>query len=330
MLKQARLKALKLAAQRRVLRVLRPKLDPYPDQPDDIILSPSAKHQADYENASLSLSWRNNYDKGCLNWHRAAHKKLTELSGYKMPTVIPLQKYEKKHRLSDNLTRKSFYLQLSETHNIPVHLIYDSSFEGVRPVMLCLQGTNSGIHLSWGENRLPADFERIASGSANGVQAAKRGYIAVAIEQSCFGERRETNLPQPSLDPCIDMSNHSLLIGKTIIGERAEDISSVISWLEMNQDMLQLDINRTHIMGNSSGGTSALYAIALDPRIKAGLIGGCIGYIRETIGKRAHSSGQNVIPGILNWLEMDDIVALASPHGMDFFSILLIILNSII
>ena len=50
--------------------------------------------------------------------------------------------------------------------------------------------------------------------------------------------------------------------------------------------------------------------------ISAALIGSCVGYLRETIGRRMNSSGQNVIPGILNWLEMDDILALVDGQAI--------------
>ena len=73
-------------------------------------------------------------------------------------------------------------------------------------------------------------------------------------------------------------------------------------------------------MGTSSGGTTGFFTMAADTRISAGLIGGCIGYYRNTIGKRGDSSGQNVIPDILNWFEMDDIIGLSAPRPLLLFS----------
>jgi hypothetical protein len=42
--------------------------------------------------------------------------------------------------------------------------------------------------------------------------------------------------------------------------------------------------------------------------------------MRDTIGRRQDSSGQNVVPGVLNWLEMDDIIALSAPRPMLIFA----------
>jgi hypothetical protein len=182
--------------------------------------------------------------------------------------------------------------------------------------MICLQGTNSGAHLSWAEARMPADPLKIASGADYARQAVAHGYAAVCIEQSAFGERRETNLPQASQDPCIDSANHALLLGRTLLGERASDVSSIIDWLETESEALSLDLTRLAVMGSSSGGSTAIFSAALDTRIESVLASGCVGFIRDTIARRGNSSGQNIIPGILNWLELDDVLGLIAPRPL--------------
>ena len=161
---------------------------------------------------------------------------------------------------------------------------------------------------------MPADPLKIAAGADYARQAVAQGYAAVCIEQSAFGERRERSLPRASADPCIDTANHALLLGRTLLGERVSDVSAVIDWLAAEAGTLALDPTRIAVMGSSSGGSTAVFAAALDPRLSAVLAGGCVGFIRETIARRGDSSGQNVVPGILNWLEFDDIVGLIAPR----------------
>ena len=321
MITQARLHALTIAARRRLARALGVYTDPYPPPPSDINLSPSRQHRHDYDSAPLLLSWHNRGSKSANEWQDLARAKLAELSGYTMSIQALEARNQQTERIeASNLIRKSCYLRTGEMRDIPVHLIFDPSLDGPLPVMICLQGTNSGIHLSWGGVRMPADPERIARGAPNALQSAQRGYMAVAIEQACFGERRERDIAKPASDPCIDAANHALLLGRTLLGERASDVSAVIDWLESGAHEMTLDLTKLHIMGNSSGGTTALFNVALDTRIAAGLIGGCVGYLRKTIGWRADPSGQNVIPGILNWMEMDDILALAAPRPVLIFA----------
>ncbi|MDP6588520.1 MAG: alpha/beta hydrolase family protein [Alphaproteobacteria bacterium] len=309
-----------LAVKRRIARLLGGADDPYPVPPGDVCLSPSECHIHDYDDVPLRLSWRNGGERNAAEWQHAAGAKLAELSGYSRPERCPRARHEQSHGLPGNLIRKSCYLSAGAARDIPIHVIFNPSLKQRLPVMICLQGTNSGIHLSWGEVRLPIDVERIQRGAPNALQAASRGYMAVAVEQACFGERRERRIAKPSPDPCIDAANHALLLGRTLLGERVSDISAVINWLESGAHGMALDLARLHIMGNSSGGTTALFSAALDKRITAALLGGCVGYFRDTIARRADSSGQNVIPGILNWLEIDDVLALAAPIPVLLFA----------
>lgn len=185
-----------------------------------------------------------------------------------------------------------------------------------RPAIICLQGTNSGFHLSWGEARLPYDAVRIERGGDYARQAAAEGFVAVALEQSCFGQRQETLLPSRSQDPCIDHALHLALTGRTMLGERAGDVIDVRAWLSQNAGRYEVDPERIYVMGQSSGGATALYALALDTKLAGGIVAGSVGRIRNTIGARGTGSGQNVVPGILKVFETEDVVALIAPRPL--------------
>ena len=130
----------------------------------------------------------------------------------------------------------------------------------------------------------------------NEKQAAKKGYISVGIEQAGYGERGERKLWKRSTEKTIDASNHLLLLGKTLMGYGASDISSVIDWLLYQNNFFEVNKNRLYLFGHSSGGTLALYASALDIRIKGTLASGSVGNISETVGVRGAPSGDKIIP----------------------------------
>jgi dienelactone hydrolase len=305
---------LALAARRRLERLIGRERNAFADSPAGLALSPSARHFADYPNAPLALRFAGGRWPDAADWQRQARAKLAELCGYSRAQQAPEASHSQTFRLGNGFERRRLYLQARPGVDIPVHLIAGPAPQAPRPVMICLQGTNTGAHLSWGEVRFPDDADKRQQGYDIATQAAARGYLAVAVEQSCFGERSERQIGPRSAAPCVDATMHAVLLGRSLAGERCSDVSAVIDWLIANHASLGIDPERIHVMGHSSGGTTAMFSAALDPRISAVLACGCVGFIRDTIGRRRDDNGQGVIPGILNWMEAADIVGLVAPR----------------
>lgn len=286
---------------------------PYPKPPPGAALNPSQAHAHALKNLRPALSFRTEDAASAREWQTTARRTLADLCGYgterSSPSVIHAGETVRKGPLH----MRRFYVRVAPEADVPVMLMWRDEAPSPAPVMICLQGTNSGFHLNWGEVRMPADPGRMSKGLDFGWQAAARGYVAVCIEQSCFGERQERAIRR-SANPTIDAANHALLLGRTLVGERATDVSSVIDWLTAGGAGLELDFGRLYVLGNSAGGTTAVHLAALDERIAGVLASGCLGFIRDTIARRRDGGGQNVIPSILKWLEMDDIVALVAPR----------------
>jgi hypothetical protein len=68
-------------------------------------------------------------------------------------------------------------------------------------------------------------------------------------------------------------------------------------------------------MGNSAGGETALFAMALDPRIEASIASGCVGPWRKANGAR-RTCPDTIIPGVLAWIEYSDVLALCAPRPL--------------
>jgi len=285
--------------------------------PPNVYLSPSDRHILEYESAPLRMSWKKSGSEETERWQLMTRAKLAELSGYSCGDAVHIDVNENQtHQDKNGISRRSMYLCSAERNDIPVHFIWCPDIAGDRdlPVIICLQGTHCGAHLSWADVRDPLDHMRIAQGYAMAIDAAERGYLAVCVENSCCGERLERKIEPRSIDPCVDAVHHTLLLGRTLLGDQARDVSSVVTYLLFNAPDLSIDSNRIYIMGHSSGGTVALFTAALDTRISGVIASGCIGLMRDTIGRRRDASGHNVIPGILNWMELDDIVGLCAPR----------------
>lgn len=320
----ARLAMYRIALVRKLTRALGGDFNPYPKTPGDARLSPSKANIGAARDAPLALSWANaGGDVGDVgdvggvgDWQTRARGKLGELMGTAPREGAPTVTHRDPPRDDGaGRTRQRWYLRVLSEVDVTVDVVWSRATQGSVPVMLCLQGTNSGAHLSWGETRMPPDPVKIASGLDFAHQAVAHGYVAVCIEQRCFGLRREQVLDRRSADPCVDAFHHALLFGRTLLGDRVGDVMSVIDWLaDDGGPDLDLDLDRLHVMGHSAGGTVALHATAVDSRIGALIASGCLGPIRDTLLTRGDSAGQNTLPGQLNWLELGDVVALCAPR----------------
>ena len=178
-------------------------------------------------------------------WQNLAREKLIEITGYdcvrSMPKTVRIFKEE---CLQKEIFKKSFYLRVRKKTDIPVHIIYKKPLKQNYPVFIFLSGSTSGVHTGWGSKVVPIDYQRVAIGADLGFQAAKKGYLAVGIEQAGYGERGERNLWKRSNDRTIDASNHLLLLGKTLMGYGSSDISSVIDWLTYKNIYFNIDVNK--------------------------------------------------------------------------------------
>lgn len=316
---RGRLQSYWLALRRKIALRGAGEFHPYPEPPPGVELSPSLAHARALGAAPLRLSWTRAGIADPLRWQEDARAKLCALTGFPETRLAPAARHRSDHDLTGGFRRRRVYLRLWNGADAPVDAIWRNGPGARRAAMICLQGTNSGAHLSWGEARMPPDPGKIAQGSDYALQAAARGYVAVCLEQSCFGERAERNITPRSVSATIDTANHAFLIGRTLLGERAADVASLVDWLAgpAGRD-LNLDIDRTRLyaMGNSAGGSVALFAAALDPRLAGVLASGCVGFVRDTIARRRDDSAQNVVPGFLNWFEMDDVIRLVAPRPL--------------
>lgn len=306
----AKYQARRLALKRRIPMLFGKEFDPYPARPPESALDPAAQHLAAYKSIPRAMAWKKNTQDEPREWQIAARQKLIEISGYMVERPTPSVLHEETHTLPNGLSRHLVYLRAGPDLDIPVSLISNAQTDPSKGIMICLQGTNSGAHISWGEAYMPADPLKIEAGGDFARQAVARGYLAVCIEQSGFGERRERAIKGATANTTA--ANHAYLLGRSLVGERATDVSSVIDWLGASDAG---DDRRIFAMGSSSGGTSAIYAAAMDDRVCAVLASGCIGYIGETILRR-YNEGQAVVPGILNHFEFDDVLALIAPRPL--------------
>ena len=308
------LKVILHAITNKVKKLFNPKYDPFYPLDNNFNLNPSNIIKQNYKRSALKLSFSKKIIDP-LKWQNLARKKLSELSGYdseREATKIVKEFNEK--IILKNVYKKKVYLRISSATIIPINLIYKKPIKNKLKVFIFLSGSTSGVHVGWGEAKIPIDHQRIYIGADMAKQAAEKGYLAVTFEQAGYGERLERRLLKQTNNRTIDFANHLLLLGKSLMGNSATEISSVIDWLCSKNNFFNINKNDIYLYGHSSGGTIVQFAAALDRRIKGTLASGSVGPVRQTIGARGCGSGDGIVPGFLEWFDTKDIISLIAPR----------------
>ncbi len=226
-----------------------------------------------------------------------------------VPTGAPDTAVEFEEDGDPRFTELRFTFESEPGFRVPAHLLIPKApsrleRNGKLPVMICLQGHSTGMHISLGRAKFPGDAETIAGGRDFAVQAAGRGYIAVAMEQRGLGELKHGS-------GCLLPASQALLLGRTLLGERIYDIGRLIDALESGF-CPAADTGRIYLMGNSGGGTATWHAAAVEHRLAAVMPSCAFNLYRKSIFAMDHCIC-NHIPRILEYMEMPDLAMLSAP-----------------
>ncbi len=240
-------------------------------------------------------------------WKAAAREKLSELLGMnKFSKVDPEFEIEFEKKI-ENATEIRFTFQSEKGYRVPCHLLLPDGVEKP-PVMMCLQGHSRGMHISLGRIVYAGDENSIKGGDRDFcVRAVKEGFAAIAVEQRNFGEcGGDVNGPH-----CVESTLTAILMGRTTIGERVWDVSRLIDVIE-KEFSDKIDVSKICCMGNSGGGTTTVYASALEDRIKLAMPSCAMSTYKDSIGAMGHCAC-NCVPHITEFFDMGDLIAMAYP-----------------
>ena len=273
-------------------------------------MDPRIRHLELMKKSSFSMRFRANEDLAA--WQTRARLRLTALLG------LPLEYPDRDNfRIEwtkdvDPAFREIRFLFSSEPDSdVVCHLLLPRNVPQKNlPLVICLQGHSKGMHISLGRPIYEGDEDKIVQGDRDFArQIVKRGQAALALEQRAFGERGGT----PEGPDCLHPALQALMLGRTLIGERCWDVSRAIDVVTAH--FPEIDSSRIAVMGNSGGGTIAIYSAAIDTRIAASMPScSFCGYL-ASIGVRRHCAC-NYIPGIIREFDMGDIAGLIAPRPL--------------
>lgn len=177
---------------------------------------------------------------------------------------------------------------------------------------ICLQGHSSGMHNSIAVDREDEALPIVVEGDRDfAIGCMNRGLAALCIEQRSLGERRELRRSDGT-GGCHEAAMNALMLGRTLLGERVFDVDRAVDYLEQRGDCR---MERLGVMGNSGGGTVALFAAALLPRIRLAMPSSSFCSFQKSIMAMKHCAC-NYVPGLLLAAEMGDIAGLIAPRPL--------------
>lgn len=193
---------------------------------------------------------------------------------------------------------------------ISAHMLLPKNRNGKLAMVICLQGHSTGVHVSLAREPHPSKEPILVEGDRDFcIQAVKRGYAAVALEQRGFGELSVTD----NFRSCHEFYFQLALMGRTLIGERVRDVSSLIDAVEKSFPFI--DMSRIGVMGNSGGGTTSYFAACADERIKVSMPSSSFCTFTAAWGSIYHCCCAYV-PSILEYMEMPDMAIMIAPRHL--------------
>lgn len=213
--------------------------------------------------------------------------------------------------IEEGIVRRRGTIETEPGFVVPFYLL-EPAGGGPHPLALTPHGhAATGTETSAGV--FPDDDTRdrmLAEDRDVAVQAARRGYLAIAPTVRGTGSIGLHDLSGRHDRDCRAHAMHCLLAGRTATGERVWDTMALIDWA---LETFDVDASNILCMGNSGGGMVTTYAAAIDPRI-ATAVASCSFAPFVAPGGFIHHCDCNAVPGIMRYGEFWDVAALIAPR----------------
>ncbi len=147
------------------------------------------------------------------------------------------------------------------------------------------------------------------------VQLARRGLVVVAPDVVGFGERmteRDDRYDPTTGSSCYRLSTNLIMNGLTLTGLRIAELLGVLDYVVGRDDV---DPDRVGIIGHSGGGLWSMITMALNQRIRAGVLSGFPNTFATSF-LAVHHCACNFLPGVLPIAEQPDLLALLAPRPL--------------
>jgi dienelactone hydrolase len=208
---------------------------------------------------------------------------------------------------------------------------FDNNAGATVPGYLLLpKGAGSGgkfpavLYCHWHGGQYDAGKEELfrsdATSEPPGPALARRGYVVLAIDAYCFGERNgdgSGGANEKGSAGEMSASKFNLWFGRTLWGMIVRDDLLALDYLLSRPEV---DNRRVGVTGVSMGATRTWWLMALDERLRTGVAVACLTRCQNLVesgGLKQHGI-YYFVPRILNHFDTEAVVSLIAPRPILF------------
>ena len=154
---------------------------------------------------------------------------------------------------------------------------------------------------------------------AYGLAAARAGFAVLAPDLPGFEDRRPP-LAERKSNYALNgeayerlLACHALVTGATLQGLILADLMSCVDRMTVDS---RVDPQRLAVFGQSFGGQEALFAMAIEPRLRAAVVSCGFSLVRMLVERSISHNLALYLPGMLPDLDFDAIVAGLAPRPL--------------
>ena len=239
-------------------------------------------------------------------WVERRRARLAELLGPE-PQAVPLDLETLESEACDGYRRDKIVFDTEDTMSVPAYLLVPDARvdQPPGPAVLACHGHGPGKTQVVGleHTDMPnADYA---------LQLVRRGYVVLAPDLRCFGERLDWN-PEDHY-ACDTNLVHAAMAGWNPLTQNIWDLRRSLDVLEQHP---LVDPERLGMVGISYGGTVTLFTAAVDTRVAASVVSGYFSSWAESHRMPWNMCGSQILFGMLGRLEHEDLGALVAPRPL--------------
>lgn len=252
-------------------------------------------------------------------WQKTTARALENLIGFQDMVIVRSASKMLERVDKGDYIREKILIQTTRDSVMPVYILTPKQIKKPLQTVLALHGHGYGVKDIVGlwengtERDIPDGYHKDFA-----VSLCRRGFVVVAPEILCFGERTtdfsylNELIGQAQPTTCAHAANLSSHLGFTILGVRVFEMRRLIDYLGSRRE---IDSSRIGVMGISGGGLLTFFLTAVEQRIKACVVSGYFCTFKNSV-LAMHHCPCNFVPGLGQFGEMYDIAGLIAPRPM--------------